>query len=154
MSHTLTKIWIHTIFGTKEREPLIAPGHEKLLYDHISSHLETDFGCHVRSIDGTANHIHILFRLDPKYAVKDILQNIKGESSHWMNQQDFLKIKFSWQTGYGAYSISDSNVPEVERYIRNQKEHHKRKSFDEEYRELLETNGLQFLMETVKTVIF
>jgi REP element-mobilizing transposase RayT len=138
MSHSLTKIWLHTVFGTKEREPLIRTEFEESLHDHIKNHLEKDFGCCLQAMNGTADHLHILFLLDQNYAVKDILQNVKGESSHWVNQKDFMKTKFAWQTGYGAFSVSKSNLNDVEIYIKNQKEHHRKKSFAEEYQEFID----------------
>jgi hypothetical protein len=90
--------------------------------------------------------------LDPNYAVKDILKNIKGESSHWVNQENVTRLKFAWQTGYGAFSVSESSVSAVQRYIGNQKEHHRKKTFAEEYGEFLEQHGLSLRQETVQTV--
>jgi uncharacterized protein with von Willebrand factor type A (vWA) domain len=80
------------------------------------------------------------------------LKNIKGESSHWINQQNLLKVKFAWQVGYGAFSVSESNVNDVEQYIRNQKEHHRMKTFTEEFDEFMKKHGLTYLPETVQTV--
>ncbi len=142
MSHSLTKIWIHVIFGTKNFEPIINTRFENKLHLHLKEHLENDFDCQVRCINGFENHIHILFLLNPNYALKDILKNIKGESSHWINQEDFTKMKFAWQTGYGAFSVSESIVDKVEKYIHNQKEHHRKKSFQEEYKEFMQKHSL------------
>lgn len=133
------------ICHTKDNEPLIHPDIEGLLHEHIRRHLSEDFNCGVRILNGTADHIHILFLLDPNHAVKDILKNIKGESSHWINQQNLLKAKFSWQTGYGAFSVSESNVPDVERYIKNQKEHHRKTTFMEEYDQFMKKHGLAII---------
>lgn len=132
MSHSLVKIWIHGIFGTKNRLSLIKDSFEKQLHEHIKKKLEDEFGCRVRIINGTENHIHILFMLSPKVKIEDLFKNIKGESSHWINQSNFIKDKFSWQIGYGAFSVSESMVKNVEKYIANQKEHHKKMSFSEE----------------------
>lgn len=152
MSHTYPRIWIHTVFGTKLRKPLIQPTFEQSLYEHIKNHFEVDFHCLVRIINGCPDHVHILFLLSPNYALKDILQNIKGESSHWVNEQDFMTTKFAWQIGYGAFSVSESNVEIVRRYIANQKVHHKQTSYVDEVRELLKEHGLSFGEETVETV--
>ena len=145
MSHSLTKIWIHAICHTKDNEPLIRTDIEGPLHEHIRHHLSEDFNCGVRILNGTADHVHILFLLDPNYAVKDILKNIKGESSHWINQENLLEAKFAWQTGYGAYSVSESNVPDVERYIKNQKEHHRKTTFMEEYDQFMKKHGLAII---------
>ena len=142
MSHSLTKIWIHLIFGTKERFPLINQSFEKQLYNHIRNLLEKDFYCNVDIINGTADHIHILFLQNQNYSLAEIVKNIKGNSSHWINQSKFLKAKFAWQTGYGAFSVSESMISEVRKYIANQKEHHKKMSFAEEYNRFAEKYGL------------
>ena len=126
MSHSHTKIWIHTVFSTKKRISLINTNLEFKLYSHIKDNLEKDLNCKVKSIGGMPDHIHILFLLSPNYSIKDILKNIKGESSKWVTSNNLSKLKFSWQTGYGAFSVSESKLKNVEEYIRNQKEHHKK----------------------------
>ncbi len=151
MSHSLTCIWIHAIFGTKFRDSLILPEFETKLHAHIKMQLEEDLGCRVRVINGTSDHVHVLFLLNPNFAVKDILKNVKGESSHWVNQASFTHRKFAWQTGYAAYSVSESNLPVVEKYIQNQKEHHRKNAFLEECQEIAREHGLQFSPETVQT---
>ena len=132
MSHSLLKIWIHGIFGTKDRTSLIKNTFEAQLHIHIKEKLENTLDCKVRIINGTEDHIHILFLLSPNYTLKEIFQNVKGESSHWVNQSDFINNKFAWQTGYGAFSVSESLIKEVEQYITNQKEHHKKMTYTEE----------------------
>ena len=104
--------------------------------------LERDLACKVRIINGTEDHIHILFLLSPNYTLKDIFQNMKGESSHWINQSDFIKYKFAWQTGYGVFSVSESMVTDVEKYIANQKEHHKKITYQEEIDLFMKKYGL------------
>jgi putative transposase len=152
MSHSLTKIWIHAVFGTKNSEPTIHQNLERKLYPHIQELLEKDFECTVCVINGIPDHIHILFLLSPKFSVKDILKNIKGESSHWINQENLTKTKFAWQIGYGAFSVSESNVEKVVKYIHNQKEHHKKKTFADELEEFMKKHGLPFHNETDKSV--
>ncbi len=142
MSHSLTKIWIHGIFGTKNREALINPSFEKELHNHIKEKLENDLDCKVRIVNGIEDHLHILFLLSPNFSVRDIFRDVKGESSHWINQNNFIENKFAWQIGYGAFSVSESQLKKVELYIRNQKEHHKRKTFQEEYESLVDKHGV------------
>jgi REP element-mobilizing transposase RayT len=96
MSHSLTEILIHGVFSTKDRQPIIINNHETDLYNHIKIILINDFGCFIKSINGTVDHIHILFLLNPNYSCSDIFKNLKGESSHWWNQQKFSKTKFAW----------------------------------------------------------
>ena len=133
MSHSLTKIWIHLIFGTKERMPLIKDSFKEKLFLHIKKLLETDFKSRAEIINGTADHLHILLLQNQNYSIADIAKNVKGNSSHWINQNNYLPTKFAWQTGYGAFSVSESKVNVVKDYIANQKEHHKKVSFAEEY---------------------
>ena len=90
MSHSLVKVWIHAIFGTKDKFSLIKDTFESKLHKHIKDKLENELDCKVRNIDGTEDHIHILFLLSPNYSLKDVFQNIKGESSHWVNQSNFV----------------------------------------------------------------
>lgn len=138
MSHSITKIWVHGVFSTKERTPLINSDFESLLYVHIKECLVNQYHCFVRVINGTADHIHILFLLNPNHSIQEIFHYIKGESSHWINGENFLKVKFAWQTGYGAFSVAEANVDVVAKYIAGQKEHHRIRSFTEEYDQLLE----------------
>ena len=139
MSHSLAKIWIHGIFGTKNRKALIKPNFEDELYEHLKNRLENDLDCKVQIINGVEDHVHILFLLSQKYSIQDVFKNIKGESSHWINQNDFSKNKFSWQVGYGAFSVSGSKVKDVENYILKQKGHHANINFLDEYNNLMKS---------------
>ncbi len=153
LSHSLTRIWIHTILGTKNCAPTISTHFEDRLHNHIKSHIEDDFDCPVRAINGSTDHVHVLLLLSPNYAIKDILQNMKGESSHWVNQENLTSTKFAWQTGYAAFSVSESSVAEVQWYIENQKQHHASRTLEEECGELFLRYGLAAGCETVETVI-
>jgi putative transposase len=152
MSHSLTCIWIHATFGTKFRDSLILPEFEPNLHAHIKNQLEEDLGCRVRTINGTDDHVHLLFLLNPNSAVKDILKNVKGESSHWINQESFTRRKFAWQIGYAAYSVSELSLRVVEKYIQTQKEHHRKRTYLEECQEIAREHGLQFSPEIVETI--
>ena len=142
MSHSLTKIWIHGVFSTKDKTNLIKESFEKELYSYIKSTLETDLDCKARIINGIANHTHLLFLMSSNHSIADVFKNIKGSSSHWINQQNYLKSKLAWQNGYGAFSVSESKVKEVENYIKNQKEHHQKITFKEEYELFMKKYGL------------
>ncbi|MBC8214308.1 MAG: IS200/IS605 family transposase [Candidatus Marinimicrobia bacterium] len=142
MSHSLTKLWIHSIFGTKNREPLISKDISGTVHNHMQEQLE-EMGCKVRIIKGTSDHVHQLFLLSNDNSIAQVMKSIKGESSHWINQKNLTKTKFSWQTGYGAFSVSESNVSKVERYIRNQEEHHKNMTFREEYERFMKQHKLE-----------
>ncbi len=145
MAHSLVKVWIHAIFATKDRTSLIKDTFEAQLHTHIKEKLERELDCKVRIINGTEDHIHVLFLLSPNSTLKDIFQNIKGESSHWINQSDFMNYKFAWQTGYGAFSVSESMLKRVEKYIANQKEHHKKMTYQEEVDLFIKKYGLKII---------
>lgn len=136
MTHSLSKIWIHAIWATKHRQPLISLKSEKHVYDFISNQLN-ELGCSVRIINGMPDHVHCLFRLSQQKSIAEVLKQIKGSSSHYINQNDLVEGKFAWQTGYAAYSVSESVLGKVFFYIKNQKQHHQKKSFSEEYNDFL-----------------
>ncbi|MBA3664055.1 MAG: IS200/IS605 family transposase [Bacteroidetes bacterium] len=141
MSHSYNKIWLHVVFGTKYRNTLISPSVEKPIHEYMRKQLQ-DNGCPVRIINGMPDHVHLLFLQNHKMSVADIIKQVKGSSSHWVNQQDFLSEKFAWQTGYGAFSVSESQLEKVYQYISNQKAHHAKKTFTEEYEEFIAAHGL------------
>lgn len=141
MPHSFNKIWIHAIWSTKERSPLINLSVEQKVYQFISEELREQ-GCPDRIINGMPDHIHCLFLLNPKKSIAEIIKQIKGSSSHFINQNDLIAAKFAWQTGYAAYSVSESVVNKVFQYIHNQKAHHAKKTFQQEYDEFIKLYGL------------
>jgi REP element-mobilizing transposase RayT len=134
MSHSFNKIWIHSIWATKERHPLILPTVEKKIYEYMRTQF-IELGCPVRVINGMPDHVHSLFLLYPQRAITEIIKQVKGSTSHWINEQDLLKLKFSWQSGFAAYSVSESALERVYQYILNQKQHHQKTTFTKEYDE-------------------
>ena len=142
MSHSFNKIWIHAIWSTKERCPLIIPSTEKKVYDLMNNEF-IDAGCPVRIINGMPDHVHSLFLLNPNKAVVDVIKQVKGSCSHEINKQNIIKEKFAWQTGYAAYSVSESVLDKVFQYIKNQKQHHMKINFQNEYEDFIRLHGLQ-----------
>ena len=120
--------------------PLIDLSFENNLHQYITEQL-IEQTCPVRIINGTSDHIHSLFLLNPQKSIVDVIKQIKGSSSHFVNQNNFINEKFVWQTGYAAYSISESGVGKVFQYIQNQKQHHKKITFQQEYDEFLKVYG-------------
>jgi putative transposase len=141
MSHSYNKIWIHVVFATKDRFPLIKSGIESKLYAHIREQL-IELGCPVRIINGMPEHIHLLFLQNPQKSIAEIVKQIKGNTSHWVNEQNIIPEKFAWQTGYAAYSVSESQMEKVYEYIKSQKKHHQEKTFIQEYDEFISVHGL------------
>ncbi len=141
MPHSYNKIWIHAIWATKERMPLIDLSVEKKIHQFITEQLREQ-GCPARIINGMPDHIHCLFLLNPQKSIADVIKQIKGSSSHFINQNNLIANKFSWQTGYAAFSVSESVVDKVFHYIKNQKQHHQKKIFQEEFDDFIKLYGL------------
>ena len=141
MSHSYNRIWLHVVFSTKNRYHLITPKVEQRIYSHMREQL-IENGCPVRIINGMPDHVHLLFLQNPKKAVIDLIKQVKGNTSHWINEQNLIDDKFGWQTGYAAYSVSESQKERVFNYIRNQKKHHAKKSFVEEYKAFVSAHSL------------
>jgi len=140
MPHSYNKIWVHAICATKERQSLINFEIEARVYGHIKGQL-IEMGCPVKIINGMQDHVHILFLLSPQKSIADVLKQLKGNTSHWINELDIIKEKFSWQVGYAAYSVSESQLEKVSDYIANQKQHHNKKTFSEEFDEFIKLHG-------------
>lgn len=136
MSHSYNKIWIHAIWSTKDRRPLIEKSAEAEIFNYIKKEFQ-EIGCQVKMVNGMPDHIHCLFLLSPQKSIAEIIKQIKGSSSHYINNHDLINDKFAWQTGYAAFSVSESAVEKVFLYIQNQTEHHRKKTFQEEYEDFL-----------------
>ena len=141
MPHSYINLWVHAIWATKERRPLISPGIENRVHNYLREQL-LETGCPVRIINGMPDHVHCLFLLTREKSIAEVIKHIKGSTSHYINQNDLTVEKFAWQTGYAAFSVSDSHVDRVYRYIRNQKQQHNKKQFEQEYNEFLQLYGL------------
>jgi REP element-mobilizing transposase RayT len=141
MSHSYNKIWIHAIWATKLRTQLIDFSIEKKVYDYIREEL-TSLGCPVRIINGMPDHIHALFLLNPQKSIAEVIRQTKGGSSHSVNGENLILEKFAWQTGYAAYSVSESQIENVFNYIKNQKTHHLKQTSQEEFEEYIRLYGL------------
>lgn len=146
MPHSFNKIWIHAIWSTKYRLPLIHPKAEFKIHHFIAEQLREQ-GCPVRIINGMPDHIHCLFLLSPQKSIAEVIKQIKGSSSHFINQNNLIPEKFAWQTGYAAYSVSESVVKKVFEYIKNQKSHHQKKSFQQEYEDFIKRYGLDNIQQ-------
>lgn len=142
MPHSFNKIWIHAIWSTKERVPMIHLEVETTIFQYIGEQLQ-ELGCPVRIINGMPDHIHCLFLLNPQKSISEVIKQIKGSSSHFINQNDLIPEKFAWQTGYAAYSVSESVVHKVFEYINTQKQHHQKKTFQMEYDDYLKLYGFE-----------
>src|SRR5260370_31125492 len=136
------KVWIHFVWSTKNREPYLRDEIRKEVFQHIrdnamSKEIYLDF------IGGYIDHVHCLISLGTSQTIEKIMQLIKGESSFWINQNKLCRGKFGWQDEYSAVSVSETMVEGVRKYIANQEEHHRKKSFDEEFEGFMKRAGFQ-----------
>ncbi|MFA6541533.1 MAG: IS200/IS605 family transposase [Bacteroidota bacterium] len=136
MANTYTQIYIQTVFAVENRACLIQNDWKDELYQYITGIVKNN-NHKLIAINGMPDHVHIFIGMKPDQSVSDLLQDIKGGSSKWINEKGFVKGKFRWQSGYGAFSYSRSHIDRVVKYIQRQEEHHKRKTFKEEYIALL-----------------
>ena len=143
MSDSYTNLLYHIVFSTKDRRPLITPQYEPRLHDYIGGTIRS-LGGICLELNGTEDHVHLLAKLRPDRAVSDVLRDFKANASGWMHDV-FPSVKnFSWQRGYGAFTVSHSNVNEVRRYIAKQKQHHRKVSFRDEFIQFLKANGIRY----------
>jgi len=131
------------IFSTKNREPFITPTIETELHPYMAK-IFRELKSPSLAIDGTSDHVHILFSLGRVIKVADLVEEVKRESSKWIKTKGQEFRNFHWQKGYGAFSIGQSNVAALKRYIRGQKQHHRRITFQDEYRKFLKTYGIDY----------
>jgi REP element-mobilizing transposase RayT len=143
MPQSLSKVYVHITFSTKNREKRIDEKIEKQLFEYIGG-ICKQMECNPIKVGGHQDHIHILCLLSRKVAQMTLLENIKKSSSKWIKTQGEEYSGFYWQNGYGIFSVNPTEINVVERYIANQKEHHKKKSFQEEYRAFLKKYNIEF----------
>ncbi len=131
------------MFSTKHREPIISPPVETELHSYLGGVCK-NLGCQPLIVGGYTDHIHILCMLSKKLALMKLLEEIKSNSSKWIKTKDNVYSNFYWQDGYGAFSVNPAEVDKVVAYIANQKEHHRKKTFQEEYRSILKKYTIEF----------
>ncbi len=143
MSNTYTKIHIQFVFAVKYRHAVIQSSWKNELYRYMTGIVQKNKH-KLLVINGMPDHIHILVGLRPSQSISDLLQDIKGSSSRWINEGKFVKDKFEWQEGYGAFSYSPGELDNVINYIKNQEIHHGRISFKNEYIQLLKKFNIEY----------
>ena len=126
-------IWIHLIWASKNRQPFLNSDIRSKVFSHIRENAK-EKGIHLDFINGYREHVHILFSMNQEQSIAKIVHLLKGESSHWINKNKLTENKFNWQEEYLAASISHSAIDRVRAYIKNQEEHHRIKSFSEEFK--------------------
>ena len=143
MAHSFVNNNLHCVFSTKEQQNLILPEFQERLWKLIVS-VAVERGMRVPAIGGIENHIHILLSVSAVLPLAKAIQSIKGVSSKWINEKFPSRGRFAWQEGYGAFSVCHSQIENTIRYIRNQREHHRKQTFEEEYILFLKKNSMEY----------
>lgn len=143
MANTYTQIHIQFVFAVKFRDAVIHSSWKDELYRYMTGIVQNNKHKLI-AINGMPDHIHILIGMRPTQSISDLMQDIKGSSSKWINQKGFIKGKFEWQEGYGAFSYGKSQVKDVIAYIENQEQHHSRKTFRDEYMDFLKKFDVEY----------
>lgn len=143
MANTYTQMNIHAVFSVKGRGNFIAKKWSDELFKYVTGTLKETKNYSL-AVGGFKDHVHIFFELNPAISVSDVLKNVKAKSSKWINTKDFVAGKFEWQSGYGAFTYSRSQRNDVIQYIMKQEEHHGKRSFKDEYLELLRRNEIKY----------
>ena len=135
-----TKLWVHCVWATRNRAPVMGAEVRRLLIGYIRDYSRQN-NIFIDRIDGSCEHLHLLLSLGADQSVSKVVQRLKGASAHWLNLNGLLPSRFSWQEDYFAVSVSESQLERVRSYIDGQEEHHRMKSFAEEYLEFIERFG-------------
>jgi REP element-mobilizing transposase RayT len=143
MPNTYTQIHIQFVFAVKHRAAIIHDSWKVELFKYITGIVETNKHKMI-CINGVSDHLHLLIGVRPHQSISDLMQDVKGSSSKWINEKKFLNSKFEWQEGYGAFSYAKSQVKNVIEYINNQEMHHQKRTFREEYLEFLKKYDIDY----------
>ncbi len=143
MAQSYTNILVHIVFGTKHRQPWLEKPMLTEVIKFLAAGVAEQHGIALE-VNGVADHVHILAKLRQDRALSDVLRDVKARSSGWIHRTYPALSMFAWQNGYGAFSVSQSQVEVVRRYIQNQEEHHKTKPFAEEFVQFLVANAIEF----------
>ena len=147
MAHSFTNLLYHIVFTTKDRKAMLKPLVTERLYAYLGGSIRQDGGTAL-AVNGTANHVHILAKLRQDKTVSDVLRGIKANASRWLHQTFPTHASFAWQSGYGAFTVSASQVERVRRYIAEQETHHRTMTFEEEWAAILKAHGIAFDAES------
>jgi len=143
MSGTFSQIYIQTVFAVKGRENILDKKWREEVFKYMAGIIKNK-GQKPIIINGVTDHVHVFVGLKPAMSVSDLIRDVKNNSSNFINEKKWLRGKFSWQEGYGSFSYSHSHIENVYNYILNQEEHHKKKTFREEYLEFLKEFAIEY----------
>jgi len=144
MSQSLAQVYLHVVFSTKGRHPFLANANLRNELHHFLGGVCNRLECPVLRVGGIADHVHVLCKLCRILSVGELIKELKRESSQWLKTKDGAMTDFYWQNGYGAFSVSPSHVDDLREYIDGQHDHHRRETFQDEFRRLLTKYGLEW----------
>jgi REP element-mobilizing transposase RayT len=150
MANTYTQLYFHVVFAVKGRDNAISPNWKEDLYKYISG-IISNHNQKLMIINGMPDHVHLLIGTKPNCNLSDLVRDIKSNSSKWINEKRLVRGKFEWQTGFSAFTVSQSVIPSVVEYIKNQEKHHKKKTFREEYIDFLKANNIDYNTDYIFT---
>jgi len=143
MAQSLSKMYVHVIFSTKNKRALLVNSVREELHCYMATVLK-EWESPALTIGSVEDHVHIICMLSKNHPIKKIVEEVKKSSSKWIKTKDAIDSSFQWQAGYGAFYVSQSKVDQVVNYINNQKDHHHKESFEEEYRRFLKAYNIEF----------
>ena len=144
MPQSVAKVAIHIVFSTKHRKPWMrTPELQQELFAYMAAILKRQVDSPALMVGGVEDHVHALCLLSRKFPIMKVIEKAKTETSKWIKKQPLVASNFAWQGGYGAFSVSESNIPQVKKYIQDQAIHHQRMSFQDEFRQLCERHGVK-----------
>ena len=143
MPQSLARVLVHLIFSTKSREPFLSDDIRRELHPYMATILK-GMDSSAILINSVTDHAHVLFHLSKNHALCDVIETLKKDSSKWIKTKGRAYRNFHWQSGYEAFSVSQSNVAKVVEYIENQREHHRRRTFQEEFRAFLKRYQVRY----------
>jgi putative transposase len=143
MANTYSQIYLHFVFAVQNRISLINPKWQNDLYKYMSGIISNN-GHKMFAINGMPDHVHALVSMNPKQAPSDLMHDVKRSSSLWINENRLVMGKFSWQEGFGVFSYGNSQIPDIANYIEQQKKHHEKRTFIEEYTQSLSLFEIEY----------
>lgn len=143
MPQSLSRLLVHLVFSTKNRLPILKPDVQDDLHRYLVGTLNNNDCCAIR-VGGVEDHVHLFFGMSRTHSIAAIVETVKTSSSKWIKTQGSQYRDFHWQSGYGAFSVSQSESERVDQYIRNQVEHHRKRTYQEEFRRMCELHSIQF----------
>lgn len=143
MANTYSQIYLHFVFAVQNRISLISPKWQVDLYKYMSGIISKN-GHKMYAINGMPDHVHALVSMNPKQSPSDLMHDVKRSSSLWINENRFVMEKFSWQEGFGVFSYGNSQIPDIANYIEQQKKHHEKRTFIEEYIQFLKLFEIEY----------